>query len=92
MSNFDRIFFSFYILIAVLVFSVVMMNLDGVLRAQVSLTQDVTDDEGLVQFLNLLRRFNYDHDLNPAFREQMKEYFQFKWTTDRNQALLTPKD
>jgi hypothetical protein len=46
-SNFDRLFFSFYILGAVLVFSVVLSNLDRVLRTQVSLAQDVTDDEGL---------------------------------------------
>ena len=83
-SNFDRLFFSFYILAAVLVFSVVMSELDEVLRTQLSLSQDITDDEGLQQFMNLLRRFNYDNEINPAFRKDMFDYFRFKWSTDRN--------
>ena len=91
-SNFDRLFFSFYILAAVLVFSVVMSELDEVLRTQLSLSQDITDDEGLQQFMNLLRRFNYDNEINPAFRKEMFDYFRFKWSTDRNQALITPED
>ena len=83
-SNFDRLFFSFYILAAVLVFSVVMSELDEVLRTQLSLSQDITDDEGLQQFMNLLRRFNYDNEINPTFRKDMFDYFRFKWSTDRN--------
>ena len=83
-SNFDRLFFSFYILAAVLVFSVVMSELDEVLRTQLSLSQDITDDEGLQQFMNLLRRFNYDNEISPAFRKDMFDYFHFKWSTDRN--------
>lgn len=91
-SNFDRVFFTLYMFLGVMVFQYVLGKYQEVLMAQWKFTQDIEDDEGLQSFFMLLKRFNNNNDINSKFRDDMKAYFSIKWKTDTNSAILTDTD
>jgi hypothetical protein len=51
------------------------------------LDADLDDGDNLSKFFGLIKKFNGNVDIDYRLKREIEEYFDYKWTYDRNQAI-----
>lgn len=91
-SNFERIFCALVLLFGVAIFSYIMGKFIEILDKFKSYNDDLDQGDDLNKFFGVLTRFNGKEALNPAFKEEIESFFEFKWKNDCNQAFKEDLD
>ena len=79
MSNFERGFAAFGFLGGVAVFSYIMGNFAEIISFILNLDNELEDGEQLTIFLSLLKSFNNGEDIKRELKEEIEEYFEYRW-------------
>jgi len=53
---------------------------------------DLEESEELSKFLGVMRKFNLNKPLEKKFKNQIEEYFRYKWLHDKNQFISDKED
>lgn len=76
----------------VAVFSFVMGNFIEILDKTKKLDEDLEQADDLGKFLGLLHRFNNNQPLSVEFKEGLEDFFQFRWSVNRDWCIETEDD
>ena len=91
-SDSERLLGAGILLIGVAVFSYIMGIFIGILDQHQNLHADFDDGDVLTQFFGLLRHYNSNMPIKLSLKEEIEDFFDFKWANDRNQALTEDED
>jgi hypothetical protein len=56
----------------------------------IAIVQDIVtppsenDEDSLSSFFGLIQYFNYNKEVEPKFKEQIENYFEYRWENDKN--------
>ena len=82
-SNAERMFITFQMLIGVAIFSYFLGGFIDIIQSML-MPPGEGDETGLARFFGLIRYFNQKEDLNPELKQQIEEYFNYRWCHDKN--------
>ena len=82
-SNRERIFITFQMMIGVCIFSYFLGDFISIIQ-EFLMPQSEGDEENLSRFFGLIRYFNEKEELNSDLKTQIEEYFQYRWSHDKN--------
>ena len=82
MSNYERALSSFGFLMGVAVFSYIMGNFAEIIQFILDINNELEEGEQLTIFLSLLKSFNNDEDIKLELKEQIENYFDYRWTNN----------
>lgn len=85
----ERVFISITLLFGVAIFSSVMQLFRDIMIDFGNLDNDFDEADRLSDFFTLLRRYNYDKEINYSTKLNIENYFKFKWNTDKNNAIVS---
>ena len=89
-SNPERMFTALGLLLGVLMFSYISGELMAILVQMTEINNPINDGDKLAQFLGLLsQRYNYDKPIKQEITDNIKDFFEYKWKKDANQAIST---
>ena len=91
-SPYEKLVGSFMLLFGVAIFSLFMGTFIEMIDKYKEVGRDLEDGDGLAKFFGVLKRFNGGTDFNLVLKRQMEEYFDYRWSQDRNQCLTSDKD
>lgn len=91
-SNEERIFASMFMLFGVTIFSYMMGIFIEILSEYQNLNADLDEGDKLTQFFGVIAKFNDGLPLTEEMKMKMEEYFAYKWSNDRNQAITEEAD
>jgi len=86
-SDAERILCAFILLFGVAIFSIVMGNFKDILEEIKMMNADLDDSENLSKFLEVMAKFNQNKPIKEKFKNQITEFFDYKWKNDRNMAI-----
>ena len=86
-SDIERLLVAAILLIGVAVFSYIMGTFISILDQHTNLNADFDDGDTLSKFFGLLRYYNNNTPIKTHLKEEIEEFFDCKWTKDKNQAL-----
>lgn len=86
-SNTERFVCSMILLFGVAIFSYVMATFTEILVEYKDLNADLDEGDRLTQFFGLLQKFNEDCPISSELIVKIEEFFDYKWSQDRNQAI-----
>ena len=72
-----------------IVLSHVQNELRYVMSNVKELTGEIDDKEQLDLFFGVLKHYNHRRSLDPTLVNQISEFMEIKWKTDKNNFLLT---
>ena len=82
-SNVERIFITFQMLIGVGLFSYFLGGFIEIIQRMLMPPGD-GDEDGLSRFFGLINYFNGKEDLDPDLKSKIEEYFDYRWSHDKN--------
>lgn len=91
-STYEKLFGSFMLLFGVAIFSLFMGTFIEMIEKYKEVARDLEDGDGLAKFFGVLKRFNGGIDINIELKKQIEEYFDYRWSQDRNQCLMSDQD
>ena len=91
-SPYEKLVGSFMLLFGVAIFSLFMGTFIEMIDKYKEVGRDLEDGDGLAKFFGVLKRFNGGIDFNLELKRQMEEYFDYRWSQDRNQCLTSDQD
>lgn len=86
-SNTERILCAFVLLFGVAIFSYIMGNFIEILDIYKALDDDLDDGDNLSKFFGLIKKFNGHVDIKLELKKEIEEFFDYKWSYDRNQGI-----
>ena len=86
-SNVERVLCAFILLFGVSIFSYIMGIFIEILNQIKELQSNLDDGDFLTCFLHLMQNFNGGKPINPSLSNKIYEFFDYKWTNDRLQAI-----
>lgn len=91
-SNAERLFCAIILLVGVAIFSYIMGNFIEILHSIQYLNADFDEGESLSKWFGLIKRFNSSRSISMDLKQKIEEYFDYRWTNDKNQAVSDPED
>ena len=91
-SNSERILTAFILLFGVAIFSYILGQFSEILISFNKLNASIDEGDELTKFFGLLKQFNYNKDMTPKFKQQVEDFFQYKWNHDCNLSVSTEDD
>lgn len=56
------------------------------------MNRDFDEGESLSKWFGLIKRFNSSRSIPLDLKLKIEEYFDYRWTNDKNQAVSTEED
>ena len=92
-SNPERVFIALILLFGVAIFSLIMGIFIDILNEFNSFNRDdFAEEESLARFFGIFRRFNAQKPLPIEIMRKIEQFFAYKWTHDRNNAMKSDED
>ena len=93
-SDPERILCAIILLFGVAIFSYMMGIFIDILDEFKSMNQSLAGDAGeqLTLFINLIQKMNNGKRMNEKFKNDIDEYFEYKWDMDRNMCVAVESD
>jgi len=91
-NHFERVFMSIVLLMGVACFSYIMSIFIDMVNTIRTFSSDFSDGDQLSKFFGLIKRFNKDKEIDQEMKQEIEEYFEFKWNNDNNIAVSTEED
>ena len=88
-NDFERALMSIVLLMGVACFSYIMSIFVEMVNILKTFNSDFSDGDDLSKFFALIRRFNHDEAIDQDMKQEIEEYFEFKWNNDKNLAVST---
>lgn len=85
-NTFERAFISAIMLGGVATFSYIMSIFINTLHVFKTFNKDFNEGDDLIKFFAVLCKMN-NREMKPAIKKEISEYFEYKWTKDRNLAI-----
>ena len=82
-SNIERFICAFILLFGVAIFSYVMGNFIEILDQFKEFHKELEDGDNLAKFMGTLQQFNNEKPINFELKQQIEDYFDFKWQNDK---------
>ena len=76
----------------VMIFSVIMGEYSELLEKFKAREADFNDGDALVQFFNVIKRFNRDEAMSAEKIKKLEDYFYYRWDKDKNLAFDDEED
>ena len=83
-SNIERVVISAALLFGVAVFSYIMGNFVDILNDFKNFDSDLDQGDELSKFFGVLKKFNGGREIDISFKQELEQFFAYKWTCDRN--------
>lgn len=64
-----------------------MGNFSEILAKIKDMNKDLDDSDNLSKFLGVMCKFNHNKPMNEKIKNEITEYFDYKWKNDRNMAI-----
>lgn len=64
----------------------------GTIENMKTINASYNDSDQLSKFFGLLTYFNKGRNIDKELRLRFEDYFEYKWTNDRNQAISDEED
>jgi hypothetical protein len=91
-SNAERLCVAFMLLFGVAIFSYCMGTFIDILDGFKRLEEEIDEGDELTKFFQVFKRFNGGKDINENLKNKIQLYFEYKWKTDKNQAIDDPEE
>lgn len=91
-SDAERFFAAFYMLFGVAVFSHTTANYIVIIEKMNKIDEDIGEGDQLILFFATLKYYNKNQTFNIKMKECIEEYFEFRWSNDRNAAISSKRD
>ena len=88
----ERALAAFGFMIGVAVFAYVMGNFLEILIVIKNIGEDLEDGDALAGFLGLLKEFNKDEDIKLCLKEEIEDYFDYRWKNNKNWSVESERD
>jgi hypothetical protein len=69
-----------------------MGTLIDIINSLKEINKTFNDGDNLSKFFGLMKSYNLGEPLKDEVRHQIEDFFEYKWTYDRNQAIHTDDD
>ena len=92
MSNYERALSSVGFLMGVAVFSYIMGNFAEIIQFILEVDSDLEEGEQLTIFLSLFKFLNNGEDIKLELKEEIENYFDYRWANNSNWAVETEDD
>ena len=92
MNDVERAIVTAILLYGVMTFSYMMGVFTEILEDYKLLNATLDNGEKLSQFFVLLKKMNYNQDIDIETIRDMENYFIYRWDNDRNQAVRNLED
>ena len=86
-SDGERLVCSMALLFGVAIFSYFMGHIIEILEQNLKYGKELGDDEGLAKFFGCIQRFNNNKRLNQNFKQEIEQFFYYKWKHDKNLSI-----
>jgi hypothetical protein len=86
-TDFERLFIAFGLMFGVSIFSYLMGTFIEMFDRYRNHNDSNEEADSLSRFFGILKRFNYNEDIDTTFKRKLESYFEFKWENDKNQIL-----
>ena len=86
-TSVERIVITILLMFGIGVFSLFMGYIKYYIEEYMRLIQDLGDGDSLNSFFEVIKRYNNNQSLDPDFIKRIEEFFEYKWSFDRNQAI-----
>ena len=80
------------LLFGVAIFSLFMGTFIEMIEKYKEVARDLEDGDGLAKFFGVLKRYNGGVDIKLELKRQIEEYFDYRWSQDKNQSLNSAID
>lgn len=88
----ERFLAAFGFLIGVAVFAYVMGNFLAILIVIKDINADLEDGDKLAGFIGLLKNFNKDEDISQSLKDDIEDYFEYRWMKNKNWSVESESD
>jgi len=88
-QNNERLLGTFILLFGVWITSFIMENLNNMITQLNSLFKNFEQNSELNHFLGTLEKFNGDKKLTPLISQRIIQYFDYRWSHNKNNAIST---
>ena len=92
LNSYERALTSLVLLFGVAVFSIVMGNFIEISDSFMSMNEEFDDGDNLSKFFGLLKKFNKGQSIQLEMKNNMEEFFDYRWRNDKNQSISTEED
>jgi len=91
-NDMERFLTAFVLLFGVAIFSIVMGNFIEISDSFLKMNEEFDDGDNLSKFFGLIKQFNKGQDIKIALKEQIENFFDYRWSHDKNQCISTDSD
>ena len=86
-SNIERLIGAFILMFVVAIFSFIMGNFIMIIETLKNYNEDPDYGIELFKFFGTIKKFNKNQELDINLRNQFEEYFDYRWSHDKNSAF-----
>lgn len=91
-NNSERTIGAMLMLMGAMINSFVIESLQHMIEQYAEITADFEENEHLALFLNTIKKYNGGFDLPTEQLEEIRQYFEYRWSHHRNQAISSEED
>ena len=89
-SNMERLVGCVILIAGVAIFSLMMGKFIEILTSFKEMNNDYNESDDLMKFFGLLKKFNNDRPLKSKVITRIQNFFDYRWSKDKNVAFLDP--
>jgi hypothetical protein len=91
-SDAERFLCAFMLMGGVGIFSIIMGNFSDIIQ-EIEATNAPLDNQDLLsKFMSVIKHKNYSKPVKAKFKTEVEQFFAYKWSNDRNQAIDDPDE
>ena len=83
-SEYEKLVGSFVLLFGVAIFSLFMGTFIEMIEKYKEVERDLEDGDGLAKFFGVFKSFNGNVDIKLELKRQIEEYFDYRWSMDKD--------
>lgn len=92
-SDQERLLCIVVLLLGVGIFGQILNNFLEIIEKFNKLEEEIDDGDMLSMFFDCLKkRYNYDIEIDKEQKRKIEQYFSYRWTQDKNQAIDEPEE